>query len=202
MADPTDPNEPDELVSQVATEPEVELVTQVGEADTLGATIDSDEVDEIVALLQSSDTIETTVADMMGLRGPPGPRGAAGSEGAPGGFVYKRARAPLSSGLVVRADGEDYARPASSLVVDDAFAIAGVSFESAAAPGAVFKVVRLGEMEDSDWSWRPLEPVYVGATGRLTQAIEPGWAFVRVVGFALTPTRIMVDFTAPLFKAR
>lgn len=72
--------------------------------------------------------------------------------------------------------------------------LAGVSVNAVSGAGQEVEIRRLGEFYDSGWSWIPGLPVYVGLAGVLTQTYSPSWAFVCIVGAAITPTRVDLTF--------
>lgn len=137
-----------------------------------------------------------------GAQGPPGPVGADGPVGPAGGRHLKRSSGPLSGGRAVRTleDG-DHIDVASARAPEVARAIVGVVATSAGASDQEVEVVLRGELEDDGWTFVPHRNVFVGDNGVLTQTIDPTWAFVCVVGRALTPTKLLVDMRAPIFLA-
>jgi hypothetical protein len=64
----------------------------------------------------------------------------------------------------------------------------------AASSGAQVEALMLGTMIEPSWSWTP-GPVYLGATGQLTQTppAGPGAQFLAQVGTATSPTSLFVD---------
>jgi hypothetical protein len=82
---------------------------------------------------------------------------------------------------------------ASALVIDHVNLVLGLTIESAVSAETVVQVVRLGELEDSAWAFIPFRAVFLGVDGRLTQTFDPSWAFVCVMGTALSASKIMVD---------
>ena len=78
-------------------------------------------------------------------------------------------------------------------MIDHVNLVLGLSIESAVAAETLVTVVRLGELEDSAWSFVPFRAVFLGHNGLLTQTIDPTWAFVCVMGTALSATKVMVD---------
>jgi hypothetical protein len=85
---------------------------------------------------------------------------------------------------VVEAD------PTSAL---DRWSVVGVSVGSALT-GEQVQVVRTGPMTEAGWSWTPGLPVFVGASGALTQTVPtaPGSAWSMVIGFAEAATILYV----------
>lgn len=68
----------------------------------------------------------------------------------------------------------------------------------AAADGDNITVRRFGVMVEPSWSWNADLPIYVGPNGQLTQtplAAGDGAAFVQRIGYATSPTSIVVDLS-------
>lgn len=68
----------------------------------------------------------------------------------------------------------------------------------AAVEGDSIAVRHSGVMVESSWSWNADMPIYVGADGNVTQApltAGDGAAFVQRIGYAPTPTSIVVDLS-------
>lgn len=70
----------------------------------------------------------------------------------------------------------------------------------AAMTGAAVNVHRSGPFTEPSWSWTPDAPLFLGADGLFTQEPPqyPAAAFSLVVGFALTPTKILVGIHEPI----
>lgn len=163
----------------------------------------------------TSDTLRAVIADVQGLRGPPGPAGPMGPQGVPGRdgegaaspgetagrgattTPCKSCGALSGSRVVVAAEWGTVDR-ASALNPEHATRIVGITLHAVSLPGLDVEVITQGVLEDSSLSLIPLKPVYVGSTGGLTQTVEPGWAFVRIVGTALSESRVMLDLMAPI----
>lgn len=122
---------------------------------------------------------------VVGTRGLPGPAGPAGGET----FQANAVRA-LSGhrALILNEDGADY--PAGDAPLD-AEAIVGVSV-TAAAQHAPITIRRIGVIEESSWTWSE-GPVFASDLGVLTQSPSPSAAWLRQVGTAIAPTRMVVD---------
>lgn len=78
-------------------------------------------------------------------------------------------------------------------MIDHVNLVLGVTIESSVAPETEVQVVRLGELEEVAWSFVPFRAVFLGPDGRLTQTFDPTWAFVCVMGTALSSTKVMID---------
>lgn len=57
--------------------------------------------------------------------------------------------------------------------------------------GESTNVVRTGLLTEGGWSWTPNAPIFVGATGVLTET--PGALPIRRIGWAISPTQIALD---------
>jgi hypothetical protein len=177
--------------------PLVELVTATValEHDTLLATLGTPL--PLAATLETApDALTLELAFVQGLRGPPGPPGPDANA------LLLLSSGPLSALRVVRALDGEHVVAASALVRADAHGIIGVTRTSAGAAEEPVFVVGLGELEDAAWSFLPQRPVFVGATGELTQTLDPSWAFVIAVGVAMSATKVWVRVQAPTFVAR
>jgi hypothetical protein len=203
---------------------DVVIAAKVDEMATLSATVD--EFETLIATVQDADVLTVTVADLQGLQGPPGPQGVPGPQGergpvgltgatgapgpqgtrgpagAPGGGRLPVVSAgPISSGIALALRGTGgIVGPADARTLEDAFRIAGVSFHSVSRAGELVEVVTTGPIEDSSWQWEPLKPVFVGEAGRLTQTAKDDWAFLRVIGVALSETVLLVQMQTPILQ--
>lgn len=123
-------------------------------------------------------------------------RGPQGAKGDPGGTTVTRsAGEPLSALRVVyELAGKVFALdPADDTQVG---LIVGLSLTAAVAAGADVTVQRFDAIEDAGWAWA-LGPVFAGPSGTLTQTPpETGWEIV--VGWASSPTRILLSFDEPV----
>lgn len=170
------------------------------------------------ALVDAPTVITARIGASQGPSGPRGPQGFVGPagrdgedgvdgrpgrDGAPGGRVVKTVVGPLSGSRIVRllADGE-HVDVASPLDATHARTIVGVTLTSATAAEETVEIVRVGEVEDSAWSFQPGRAVFVGVGGAPTQQLEASWVFMRVVGVAVTPTKMLVDLRPPVFRAQ
>ena len=63
--------------------------------------------------------------------------------------------------------------------------------------GELVAPVSSGPMNEPGWTWTPGLPVYAGPNGVLTQSPAPtGW--LRILGVAQTPTRLLVAMREPI----
>lgn len=123
-----------------------------------------------------------------GIQGPPGPAGGAST--------VTVGAAPLSGHSAVAIDSSGLLVPADVSLAAHRGAILGV-VANAYSPGDD-AVVQTGYLlEHGGWSWA-LGPVFVGAAGALTQAPPGNALFAQVIGYAVSPTRIVVDVQPPI----
>lgn len=144
---------------------------------------------------QLSRTVEVITAGPQGPEGPVGPPGPAG-----GNVIALPAATALGGHRVVRSVGDGmcgYASADNPLHGDD---VLGVTLGAVVA-GANTNVQVAGEIVEPSWTWTPQEPVFLGANGLLTQTppTDPTAAFVLVIGFAASPTRLMLRIEAPIY---
>lgn len=149
------------------------------------------------------------VQGAAGATGPQGPPGAAGAAGATG---PQGPAGPAASSLVtvtastaigghravhIQADGTATYADATNLA--HTWTAVGVT-TGAAAAGAPLDVQVFGPLDEPTWTWTPGGPVFLGLTGLLTQTppAVPAAAFQRVLGVAVTPTRLWVEPQAPI----
>lgn len=182
------------------------------DAEELVATLA--EAEQLVTLLEEATGLVVSVADVQGVRGPKGPPGATGPQGergerGPAGasagstvLLSKWSRGPLSAGRVVRLDGAAHCAPISALNVEDALTPISVVQYAVSEPDAEVQLIPYGEFEDDTYTFSPGGAVFVGPGGQLTQVPSKDWAFVRVVGFALSATRVFVDPQMPVLQAQ
>jgi hypothetical protein len=102
----------------------------------------------------------------------------------------------LGGHRVVKVVGGEafYADPAD---VVDAHLVTGVTVHAASMGGNV-RVQILGHMEESSWSWDAEEPIYLGATGVLTQVPAAGGVLV-MVAVPVSSDTIIINMRQPIF---
>lgn len=149
----------------------------------------------VVIQPQLSRTVEVITAGPQGPTGPSGPPGPAG-----GNVIALPAATALGGHRVVRSTGDGrcgYASADNPLHGDD---VLGITLGAAVA-GANANVQVAGEVTEPSWAWTPQEPVFLGANGVLTQEppTEPDAAFVLIVGFATSPTGLMLRIEGPIY---
>jgi hypothetical protein len=127
----------------------------------------------------------------VGGRGPQGPAGAFGAT------LSKVAGAALGGHRVVVASGADEVLVADVTDPAHLHRVLGIT-EGAAVLGDGIDVRFAGEMTEASWSWTPGAPIYVGASGVLTQTPPVGAAWLRIVAVAVSATRIVVGLREPV----
>lgn len=133
------------------------------------------------------------VAITAGLQGPAGPPGADGD-----GVITLMASGALGGHRLVAADGAGGVTYASCDDPADLPAVLGMTLH-AAASGAAIALRRVGEVEESSWTWTPGLPVYLGLAGVPTQALPPAALFGLIVGIPTTPTTLFLAPREPIF---
>lgn len=144
-----------------------------------------------IALKVGADTPGPKVIE-VGTPGPAGPPGPSGSEA-----VQRVAGADLGGHRLVRtlADGSvDYVDNTNVLHGDDTLGVT----TGAALTGAPATIQTSGALTEPSWSWTPGEPIFAGTNGQLTQT-PPVAAFSQVVGFAATPTSMVVAIQPSIY---
>ena len=142
------------------------------------------------------DTVQVVTQGPKGDDGDPGPQGPPGPAGGTA-FVGTAASA-LSGHRIVRGarDALTYASAADPTHGDD---VQGLTLGAAGA-GEPVTVQDGDEVTEPSWSWTPLDPVFLGLDGLLTQDV-PGdtLAFSMSIGFATTPTSMVLRLDPPIY---
>ena len=131
----------------------------------------------------------------VGTQGPPGPRGPAGPAG--GSTVSKTAGENLGGNRLTRLNTSDQAVYASADQIAHAGLVFGMTL-GAAASGADVDLMRSGELEEVSWNWTPGLPVYLGLNGVPTQTLPLTAVFSLVIGFPITPTKLVISIREPI----
>lgn len=124
-----------------------------------------------------------------GVQGPPGVPGASTQ------FEYHTAGVTLGGNRAVTFNSvgqltyPDIASPNSFVV--------GITTSSALA-GELATVQIAGTQQEPSWNWTPGIPVFVAASGVLTQT-PPIGGQVLAVGYSTSPTKIHIDKQPPIF---
>jgi hypothetical protein len=140
----------------------------------------------------SSENVILVTPASTGLQGPPG---------AAGDMVLTDYLAGEALGgdrvVIVGDDSRLYYADNTNLA--HLFRILGVT-NGAADPNAQANVRTGGVMAEPTWNWSLDQFIYLGRNGLLTQII-PAIGFLIVVGWPITPTKVMVDVKIPLVLA-
>lgn len=154
-------------------------------------------VSETEQLLLAPDEPELLVVDQPGAaellqvaeQGPPGPAGSTKASYPSAGTVQGHKVVMLAAdGAVAHAD---------SAVPAHVGAVIGVSLNAAAPPDQVL-VQFSGDVDHPGWAWVPDAPVFVGNAGALVQPQPAGAAWLQIVGWARSPTRLLVQINPPI----
>jgi len=132
----------------------------------------------------------------QGLQGPAGARGADGSSSSA--FSSYVAATSVSGHIAVVLDAAGQCRAADTSSPAD-HAVAGLTI-CAAGAGAPVVTVHRGILEHIGWSFTVGDPVFLGLAGAITQNLPGAAVFSKVLGVAVSPTRISVDFQPAIFK--
>lgn len=116
--------------------------------------------------------------------------------------IQRLADADMSGHRIVRATGADtcgYASVADAAHADD---VLGLTI-GAALTGQMATIIDGTSITELSWAWTPLEPLFLGFDGLLTQtpptAYDSAAQFVLPVGFAQSPTTIMVRIGTAIY---
>lgn len=146
---------------------------------------------EIHVVIERDDAPVIVVTEVE--QGPPGPPGRPGPAG--GTSHIRNSAAALSALLVVWEDELGVVRPLDSTDEDHIDLLCGLTITGTSSVGPV-TVQRTGAVDDTAWAWTPGR-VYLGAGGSLTQT-PPNNGFDVLVGVAVSPTRLLLDFQDPI----
>lgn len=119
-------------------------------------------------------------------------RGAQGERGLPGFSTSVVAQEPLGGHRAVTVDGL-HADP------EDANRLAGISLH-AGTSGETVDVIVKGPLEEGSWNWTPDAPIFIGASGVLTQNPSTS-GLLRRIAWAVSATAINVDIMPPVLQA-
>ena len=127
------------------------------------------------------------------LQGPTGPQGPAGSAQA----VNYVAATNISGHQAFVLDASGQATPADTSTPGHQY-VEAITYTAAVA-GASLQGVKDGQIEHLGWTFTPNQPVYLGLLGSITQTVPEGAVFVKVLGTAVSATRINLDFQPAIF---
>ena len=144
---------------------------------------------EIIDVSEPTDIIE---AQAQGPIGPQGPTGLSGSS-----ISSYPAAVAVGGHVAVVLDSDGKVIPADAATTAHR-AVAGITLGAAVQDAAV-EVTAAGLIEHIGWTFTPGAPVFLGLAGALTQTLPPSAVFSKVLGMAVTPTRISVDFQPAIF---
>lgn len=76
--------------------------------------------------------------------------------------------------------------------------ICGICLNSANI-GDLISVVKDGEIEHIGWTFTAGNPIYLGSSGGITQTLPVGSLFSKVLGVALTSTKVLIEIQPAIF---
>jgi hypothetical protein len=136
----------------------------------------------------------------IGRVGPQGARGVPGADGLSGGAnLTGTAGANISGHVVVRYDNNGLIQVADATILSHANKIVGIT-TGAVTTGNEATIQNGDLMVHVGWSWTPDEPVFLGASGALTQSTS-GLLFTQVVGIANSATSITINIQPAIVLA-
>ena len=145
--------------------------------------------------------VKDTATVVVVGKGAQGPVGPAGPPGPAGGDVFVRtADAALGGHRAVRSTGQGMAGYADAQIEGHGDDVLGITL-GAAASGDEVQIQGSGEIVEPSWAWSPQEPIFLGASGALTQVPPTAAtaAFILVLGFATSPTSMQVRIESPIY---
>lgn len=166
--------------------------TKVATTEVLGTVVENRLTETVVTdsgKQAYSTQVETYYAVGGGVQGPPGIPGASTQ------FEYHPAGQTLGGGRAVTLD------PSGNLVYPDTTSansfVLGLTTGSVVL-GALGEVQITGTYQEPSWAWTVGLPVFVSIDGVLTQT-PPTSGQTLIVGWAATPTKIVIDKQTPIF---
>ncbi len=154
----------------------------------------------VIVSEKTNIVVEKTQKSVISI-GTPGPEGPQGPPGPAGGESMRRiSDAALGAHRIVRATGAETVNYADNTALDQGDDVLGLTVTATGGAGAEIFVVNGAEVIEPSWSWTPLEPLYLGQDGLMTQDPPPdSAAFTLVVGFATSPTSVMIRIEHPVY---
>ena len=163
-------------MTDLVTVEEIQILAQQPDDSVL---VDEVEVIQIVAVAEQGP---------QGRQGNPGPAGGA--------TTVTVGSLPLSGHSAVAVDAGGLLIKADCTNPAHQGAVLGL-LANAYSPGDQAVVQTAFTLEHTGWAWTP-GPVFVGASGQLTQVPPGGAVFSQVVAHALSATRVLVDVQPPI----
>lgn len=130
-------------------------------------------------------------AALVGKDGPPGPPGPQADA-----IPIEVGPLPLSGHSAVAIDAQGRLIAADCTDDTQVGTVLGV-VSQAWSPGDMATVKTAFVLEHAGWNWVP-GPVLVGRGGQLVQQLPAGAMFAQSVGFALSPTRVLLSIAQPI----
>lgn len=141
-----------------------------------------------------STTVVTTPAVIHSVVGVPGLQGASGVPET----VEMVAGEVLGGHRVVIVDDTNSLIYADPNDIGHAFRVIGIT-SHACLLGGTARVQRYGVMVEPSWNWELGKPIYLGASGILTQ-VYPNSKIIFIIGFPVKSTEMIVNIQAPLIE--
>ncbi|MBX3589064.1 MAG: hypothetical protein KF796_20735 [Ramlibacter sp.] len=110
------------------------------------------------------------------------------------------AAGPVGGSKVLRYAADGAVDVASADTPAHRSVLAGVSLTAASAAAQPVTYQRAGLISDSGWAWVEQQPVFAGLNGQLTQAYNPAWSWVCIVGVAVNATTVHLTFDPPILQ--
>lgn len=114
--------------------------------------------------------------------------------------VAKTSASALSAGIVARLVDGTLAAMADVGMAAQALSPLGITESAVSAAGQPIGLTLYGEIENVGWSWTPQRALFLGPSSQLTQTRQTSWPYLRIVAYAISPTRIFVNPQLPLFQ--
>lgn len=122
-----------------------------------------------------------------GIQGPPGPASEQ---------ITRTAASNVGGHRIVVSDASGQVSHASNTNAAHLQKVLGISLNAASA-GDPVSVLRAGAATMVGWNWNVSLPLYLAEDGLITQT-PPSSGFSLIVGFAETPTSVIVRFREPI----
>ena len=118
-----------------------------------------------------------------------------GPQGAPGGMnITCTTELALSGHRFIVLD-DDMAVYADNTISDHAHRVIGMT--TGASNAGTVSVQTSGEHEEPTWAWTLGVPIFLSTTGLMSQTM-PVSGFSLIVGFPISPTKIIIRITTPI----